>query len=148
MGCPRSPMAYGNSARQPVNALLLWLQAFFSGTAKMCVRELRSTEAPNVIVFYLAFISTLGALTGVVVQVRQQLMLDCRAQASPKALMHPQTPRQLCACFHSTFAVLNDKVQICSSCDLEKAVWIGHWLKRAAAHATDVCSCAGFVLPG
>jgi hypothetical protein len=44
-------------------------QAFFSGTAKMCVRELRSTEAPNVIVFYLAIISTLGALTGVVVQV-------------------------------------------------------------------------------
>ena len=50
------------------------MQAFFSGTAKMCVRELRSTEAPNVIVFYLAFISTLGALTGVVVQVRKQLL--------------------------------------------------------------------------
>lgn len=35
----------------------------------MCVRELRSTEAPNVVVFYLAVISTLGALTGTVVQV-------------------------------------------------------------------------------
>ena len=46
------------------------LQAFFSGTAKMCVRELRSTEAPNVVVFYLALISSLGALTGTIVQVR------------------------------------------------------------------------------
>ena len=36
----------------------------------MCVRELRSTEAPNVIVFYLAIISTLGALTGVIIQAR------------------------------------------------------------------------------
>ncbi len=36
----------------------------------MCVRELRSTEAPNVIVFYLAFISSLGALTGIIGQVR------------------------------------------------------------------------------
>lgn len=35
----------------------------------MCVRELRSSEAPNVVVFYLAFISSLGALTGVVGQV-------------------------------------------------------------------------------
>ena len=35
----------------------------------MCVRELRSTEAPNVIVFYLAFISSLGALVGTTVQV-------------------------------------------------------------------------------
>ncbi len=45
------------------------LQAFFSGTAKMCVRELRSSEVPNVIVFYLAFVSSLGALTGIIVQV-------------------------------------------------------------------------------
>ena len=36
----------------------------------MCVRELRTTEAPNVIVFYLAFISSLGALTGIMGQVR------------------------------------------------------------------------------
>lgn len=49
--------------------LLCVLQAFFSGTAKMCVRELRSTEAPNVVVFYLAFISSLGALIGTIVQV-------------------------------------------------------------------------------
>lgn len=46
------------------------LQAFFSGTAKMCVRELRSTEVPNVVVFYLAFVSTLGALAGTIIQVR------------------------------------------------------------------------------
>lgn len=43
-------------------------QAFFSGTAKMCVRELRSSEVPNVIVFYLAFISSLGAISGVICQ--------------------------------------------------------------------------------
>jgi hypothetical protein len=41
----------------------------------MCVRELRSSEAPNVIVFYLAFISSLGALTGVVGQVLESLPL-------------------------------------------------------------------------
>ena len=51
------------------------LQAFFSGTAKMCVRELRSTEVPNVVVFYLAFISALGALVGTVIQVGPRLEL-------------------------------------------------------------------------
>ena len=42
----------------------------------MCVRELRSSEAPNVIVFYLAFISSLGALTGVIGQVQPLAFLD------------------------------------------------------------------------
>lgn len=51
-----------------VGILVGLFQAFFSGTAKMCVRELRSTEVPNVIVFYLAFISSIGAITGVVCQ--------------------------------------------------------------------------------
>lgn len=41
----------------------------------MCVRELRSSEAPNVIVFYLAFISSLGALTGVIGQVPRLTVL-------------------------------------------------------------------------
>ena len=49
---------------------------FYAGTAKMCVRELRSSEAPNVIVFYLAFISSLGALTGVVGQVLRFIVLN------------------------------------------------------------------------
>ena len=56
-----------------VSSSVALLQAFFSGTAKMCVRELRSSEVPNVIVFYLAFVSSLGALTGIIVQVRRFL---------------------------------------------------------------------------
>lgn len=63
-------------------------QAFFSGTAKMCVRELRSSEAPNVIVFYLAFISSLGALTGVVGQ----------AIFYPGTLVPPTTAKQILVC--------------------------------------------------
>jgi drug/metabolite transporter (DMT)-like permease len=63
-------------------------QAFFSGTAKMCVRELRSSEAPNVIVFYLAFISSLGALTGIIGQ----------AIFYPGTLIPPTTAKQIITC--------------------------------------------------
>ncbi|KAK9865750.1 hypothetical protein WJX84_008399 [Apatococcus fuscideae] len=39
-------------------------QAFCSAISKMCVRELRFTDTPNVSVFYLGFCSTIGAIIG------------------------------------------------------------------------------------
>lgn len=40
------------------------LQAFCSAIAKMCVRELRFTDTPNVSVFYLGLCSSIGAIFG------------------------------------------------------------------------------------
>ncbi|KAK9829224.1 hypothetical protein WJX72_004585 [[Myrmecia] bisecta] len=57
-------LGFGSADRSKIGILLACGQAFCSAFAKMAVRELRSTETPNVSVIYLSGTSTIAAVLG------------------------------------------------------------------------------------